>query len=605
VRALLRPAADPVDASGDRAPVRGEGGEPEGLSPRWARRLSWGALALVLVPLVVSAVTAVQDLDGSYYPAGDLASIELKTQDVLRHPVLTGLFSRDGWDHPGPAMFYVLAVPYRLLGSHTWGLHIGALLVNAASIVGMALIARRRGGTPLLLLTLVGIALLAGGLGPDFLRDPWNPFLPVLPFGLLVFLAWEMACGSTWALPVAAGVCSFCVQTHIGYGLLALPVLVWGVGALVLGWRRRGTPTSRQLAGPAVVAGLVLLVMWLPPLIEQLQPSSGGNLQAITDYFTGDEGQEHHSLTEGYRLLSGQLEWPPQWVVGWPERDVFSEEPTLLTRAAVPVLLAPLIAGVVLLWRLRVPNSRSYLLLMGLVLGLGVFWVARTLGPVFNYRVAWISVVGLILFLPAAWGLWVLLARRFDGLASRVLTGLALSALAALGFQGVVDATAEPVTAYQEPWSDVLAATVPDVVRGLPPGDGDVLMRCDGDPGCIVSAGLFLELEERGLRPRVEAAYGVISSNADHRVHDDGPVRAVLHVGYGERFDRVMAREGAELVAYDGPLPPREAARTAARIRRVDEQYDRGEIDDVERYLLRVELTQQLGQPVGVFLEPE
>jgi len=37
-------------------------------------------------------------------------------------------------------MFHILAVPYRIPGSHSWALHVGALSVNGASIVGMALI---------------------------------------------------------------------------------------------------------------------------------------------------------------------------------------------------------------------------------------------------------------------------------------------------------------------------------------------------------------------------------------------------------------------------------------------------------------------------------
>jgi hypothetical protein len=79
----------------------------------------------------------------------------------------------------------------------------------------------------------------------------------------------------------------------------------------------------------------------------------------------------------------------------------------------------------------------------------------------------------------------------------------------------------------------------------------------------------------------------------------------VLHIGVQESFDDVMEREGARLIAYDGRLRPRAAARAAAEIERVDARYERGEIDEVERYLRRTELSGRLRKPIGIFLEPQ
>jgi hypothetical protein len=101
----------------------------------------------------------------------------------------------------------------------------------------------------------------------------------------------------------------------------------------------------------------------------------------------------------------------------------------------------------------------------------------------------------------------------------------------------------------------------------------------------------------------VEEVDGLIPSNANHRVHEDGPVRAVLHVSYVERFGLLAERGDARLVAYTGPLPPAEAARVAARIREVEDLYARGEISDVDRYVERVDLFRRLGHVVGVYLE--
>src|SRR5690606_39904468 len=52
-------------------------------------------------------------------------------------------------------------------------------------------------------IALVGCALLMRSLGPDEVRVPWNPYITVLPYLLLVFLTWAMIEGERWALPAA------------------------------------------------------------------------------------------------------------------------------------------------------------------------------------------------------------------------------------------------------------------------------------------------------------------------------------------------------------------------------------------------------------------
>lgn len=84
-------------------------------APRRSGRdlLTPAAIALTLVPLLV---TAVHMLRSDLHLIGDLATTELLTRDVGVHTPSIGPYSRDGWHHPGPALFYALALPYRLLG---------------------------------------------------------------------------------------------------------------------------------------------------------------------------------------------------------------------------------------------------------------------------------------------------------------------------------------------------------------------------------------------------------------------------------------------------------------------------------------------------------
>ena len=136
------------------------------------------------MPLVVSAIALVARVGDDYRPSADQAWIELQIRDIGRRSVLLGPYSRFGWFHPGPILYYLLWLPYRITGSTSLSLGFAALTLNAVALVGIALVAKRRGGLPLVLLTLFLIGLLMSSLGAQFFRDVWNPSITILPFVL-------------------------------------------------------------------------------------------------------------------------------------------------------------------------------------------------------------------------------------------------------------------------------------------------------------------------------------------------------------------------------------------------------------------------------------
>src|ERR687894_322925 len=288
------------------------------------------AVSLAVVPLVVSAAALLVG-QGNYVAIGDLAGTELITRDVGRHLVKLGPYSRDGWHHPGPALYYVLAVPYRLLGSTASALDAGA---------------------PLVFVTLLGCALLLRTMGPDDLRLPWNPYITVLPYGLLVFLTWAMTCRERWALPAAVGVASFTAQTHIGYVALALPLVavavIWLVAATAAGARRDDDPGPgwRGLLVPGLTALGIGVAMWLPPVVEEVR-GNPGNLSAAMRWFRegGTRDEVSQDLVHGWRIVSSQFGLPPEWIFGERPLNMIGE-PAYIDRALVPVLLL-VVAGAV------------------------------------------------------------------------------------------------------------------------------------------------------------------------------------------------------------------------------------------------------------------
>ena len=264
------------------------------------RRIRWVVAGLLIVPALVLLVRVFQ---GGWLSSSDWADIELRTRDVgTPHTPLVGAYSRYGWNHPGPLLFYAPALPYRALGGRGYGILAGALVVNGAAIAGIAVVLWRRGQIVGLTLGVAIILVLARALGAGFLVDPWNPYVIVFPLLAVVALAWAAADGDLWALPIAVAVGSFVVQSHVGAALAVVAAIGISVGALVLDARRTRDARRKRVA---IATTAVAVVCWLPAVVQQFQPG-GGNLGHLVDFWT-----RSHANTAGWsagaRIVFAQL----------------------------------------------------------------------------------------------------------------------------------------------------------------------------------------------------------------------------------------------------------------------------------------------------------
>jgi hypothetical protein len=241
---------------------------------RWAadNRLVLGAGIAAALPVAIAVADA---LSNRWVPLRDDGIIVLRSWDVLTdESPLVGQYSQATLESvgnaysPGPLLYWLLAVPVRLVGLDGVPLTVG--LVNVLSIMGAVALARRRGGVALMLLTALAIVLTCRSFPETVLTTPFNPTLPILPCVLLFFLAWSLACGETRLLPVTALVASFVTQTHLSFVAPAAGVLAIGIGGLVDERRRaRSLKGSGDDARPWVLAAAVVVaVCWTPPLVD-------------------------------------------------------------------------------------------------------------------------------------------------------------------------------------------------------------------------------------------------------------------------------------------------------------------------------------------------
>lgn len=553
------------------------GSQPEsGGAHRGGKGLPWVLLGLGPVPFLVGAVVLAV-VGNDFLPVQDIAQIELRTRDVGRYQVLHGPYSRDEWFHLGPAVFYLLAVPYWLTGGASVGMYLGALVINAGAVAGMALIARRRGGMALMVVTLLAAGLLVRSLGADFVRDPWNPSITVLPFGLMIFLAWAMTCRDLWALPVGVALASFLAQTHVGYAALALPLLAWGAAWLLVpaardlwaAWRSgdaeggRFGPVlhelrggSRRVAWTLLASAGLLALLWAPPVLEQLTADGTGNLSAVVTYFR-ESGEPAHSLTDAWRVLSTQFDLTPDWLTGAASTPLSGEPPALYESLAIPVMLVPLGLAATYLWRRGGNDARGLLLTLAVAVLLGIVAVTRTTGIAFTYRLHWVQVLGMVTGVVMGWAGWLAVQPSLTlQTARKWVAGAAVAALVGVTAANAVSAGRAGKPLEQK--SDTVSALVPDILAGLQADgdrvgdsvDGPVLVHGASFPALLYTTGLVLALERQGVDAGM---LGPVAAAGEHRVVGPGAEpAATLIVAVNEDIPASLEDPELELVASRG-----------------------------------------------------
>jgi hypothetical protein len=409
--------------------------------------------------------------------------------------VLLGPYSRFYWHHPGPLYFDVLAVPSWLSGGRVAGLLVGLTLVNLAAAVGVIAVAVRRGGRALGACAAIVLCVYLAALGRTAF-DFWSPNATLLPFAAVLVLSWSVACRDAWALPwlVVAG--SFCIQTEVGLAPGVLAAIVMGV--VCLGARPAAEDAAkgerwRTLRGPVFVAAAVGVVLWFPPIVEQLT-SRRGNLSLLAQFFASSH--PHHSLWDGIRATAFQASLLPRAVLsGGHVSDVRIATPYGI---ALGIFVLALAAAAVLVVRTR---ARSFVLLLSLAaveLVVAVYTVTRIVGSVESYLVEWVSAIALLVWVTLGGVCTEVVQRRARRGAPnwrrRVGVATLIGVVGAVATLGVV----QSLPGDQE-YTDRLQEHVTAAILPLAHERHAVVLQLASVSAWPMLAGVTFELERRGL----------------------------------------------------------------------------------------------------------
>lgn len=500
-----------------------------------------GGVAVAVLPLVVGLVVVL--LRGEFAMHGDDALVELRVRDVgSRDTPLVGSYQRFGWNQPGPLLFYVLTVPYRLLGSDFAALQVGALALNALAIAGIAVVAWRRGGAVLVLWSMALVSVLVHALGADRIADPWEPHILILPLAFLLFLAFDAAADHPWTLPLAAGVMTLVAQAYAAMALAAVALFMWAVVAVVV----RNRAQLRPLLGAVLVSGAVLAVLWVPPLVDQLREDPG-NLREMWTFFR--EPNETLGLGDAYSAVALQFGADAPWLRGDIPLAPFTISVDVEAAPLVPFGVLTLVAGLAVAWWRKDESATLALTVLVLVVA-AIAGFSRLVGELFNWGLEWTGVVGLGCWLAAGWcGYRALAAPVRERITPVVLPMLALGLVVVTGLN-VADAVGDDPDRGRT--HDALVELADEAVTLLDEHDGPVLVTSEAVvPEVVVGEGnvgpevIVLALDRAGVDV-------VVDEQLDNRF---GPRRA--------QPERAVAE--LRLVAGD-PSPPPDRFRKVATV---------------------------------------
>ena len=530
--------------------------------PPWSV-LEWSVIAVIAIPFVIGIIALLGGSDANFRSVGDNALNELRMRDFGHHTLLLGPYSRDGWSHPGPALYYLFAIPYRIFGSRSSAFSACALTLNGAAVVSMIVIARRTSGRLMMLLVAAAVAIITMNLGWEVLRNPWNPYVTILPFGLLFLSCWALACGHRWHLPLAAAVATFCVQTHIVYLPVAAALVTWGgVGALVTHRRdRRRREGATWGIGALVATVAILAVMWAPPIIDQI--TGTGNLNTIRVYF--QTHSDTRGLGDAFRVVGEEFTLSPDWVTGSEPPLIISGEPQSLLRTPIPLLGLVWFAIGALAWRRQRTDVRQFAIGAVVLTGAAFAAVAQTTGTLYDYRLRMLWIAGAFTAVAAVG----LAARRwlFQPGAQRALTTVLVVTVLFAGTVATSDATTgrPPDRAYVQ--------RVPSfgqhMISKLRSGHGVLLLRSASLAASLYTGAVAIELEQAGLPIRFDAFKVTELTLGAHRLYRSGPIRGVITIAVDASVDSLRTQPHQRLIASWSQESTRRRMRDLTELRRI------------------------------------
>jgi hypothetical protein len=555
---------------------------PAAPSRRWVRiGLGVGVTLLLVAP----ALVAVARLAGrSWLPVDDFGITDLRVRDVFTaNTPLTGLYSRPGWNHPGPLMFWLIGLVAAPFGSAPWAVRISGAVIQGVALAWLGWVTWQRGLQTFLAAAAV-TALTFLAFAPSILTRPWNPNIPISCFILFLYLTVLAADGWFRQLIALSVVGNVIMQIHISYASFVVVCLAW-----VVGWTlrdaRRDHRAPERWRSTVVISAAVWVVAWSFPVIDVVV-NRPGNLGKIARYFAGG-----NHATVGLRAAAGimadEFRWIPNWL-GEPTRvDALTGHAVGAPLAWLLVPTGLLVLGFVAAWHVGSRPHLRRVSLAAVLLLVGIIAISSADEPR-AYTFGWRAVIAAFVVVTCLWAVAAAVRPRVSRPLGLVATGvvLALVVWSTLDMSVAVSSSAEYSGLEQR--GPALGVVMDQLRHDGLPARSVILVEPVGPNLPSLFDGMIDALDRAGVDVRVNPTEGRIFG--EQRTALPRQADEIWRVAeLGSYVPALLARPGARLVARTTPLTRRDE-REIARL----QQQLLGELRAAGRMDLRTHLDSSL-----------
>ncbi|MEC4593570.1 MULTISPECIES: hypothetical protein [Nitrospirillum] len=266
---------------------------------------------IIFLALLVSSWRIIS---AHYVEASDFATNTLLIMRIKSFSLWIGNYSRVGFNHPGPALLYVLGLGefiffngLHLVASPLGGQLLAVLLYNSfwitALFVGMIRISR----APLTALMVVSVfLLLAAWVHYEFFMGLWFPDLYFFPYVVMVISAARLAAGRTDMLYMLALSAGFLMNGHVSFipmlGVIFILLCLYNI-ATYHSVADRCLIRRAFFAQNAVTIGISVLILFLffvPALITTINEFPG----PFADYAKFGRQHAPNSVSAAWGFIS-------------------------------------------------------------------------------------------------------------------------------------------------------------------------------------------------------------------------------------------------------------------------------------------------------------
>ena len=382
----------------------------------------------ITVLVMVAVVAALVAVNRQYffatrlYEFADMAANSLEVLQAKKFELYYGNYSRWGFHHPGPALFYLLAWGEDLFWS---GLHLVPTPLNAQVLVvllitsgflaaGIGAAARWVRSLIFVPLVLLLAALHFSSLYLDFcMFETWTAYIMPIPFFCLIVTAATVAAGQGEDLPLLALTGCFILHSHVAHPLFVLPLFGLAYAGLWWNCRHAGRqtgmpPTTPWRLYPRVHRWIAVIVaLFALPILIDLCHGADSNVALILHHLRMHQGERHPYVDAVMYFVNFGAYKPPALVENssWQEIIRYLSHHPQMSSLWLGAAVSPLLALALRYWLKRpiappesadprVPGRWRFLAWLSVCLAvttvLTLYWAHIQDGPMYHYN-AWFN----------------------------------------------------------------------------------------------------------------------------------------------------------------------------------------------------------------------